>query len=33
MVGAASDVQERRSQLIDSGKKPRDFVADEEQEN
>jgi enoyl-CoA hydratase len=26
MVGAASDVQERRRQLIDSGKKPRDFI-------
>lgn len=26
MVGAASDVQERRRQLIESGLKPRDFV-------
>jgi enoyl-CoA hydratase len=30
MVGAASDVQERRRQLIESGLKPRDFVADGE---
>ncbi len=30
MVGAASDVQARRSELIQSGLKPRDFVADGE---
>ena len=29
MVGAASDVQERRRQLIESGLKPRDFVEGE----
>jgi enoyl-CoA hydratase len=28
MVGAASDVQERRRQLIESGLKPRDFIED-----
>jgi enoyl-CoA hydratase len=28
MVGAATDVQERRRLLIESGKKPRDFVDD-----
>jgi hypothetical protein len=27
LVGAASDVQARRSELKDSGLKPRDFVA------
>ena len=26
MVGAASDVQERRRELIDSGLKPKDFI-------
>ena len=26
MVGAASDVQERRRKLIESGMKPRDFI-------
>jgi enoyl-CoA hydratase len=26
MVGAATDVQERRTQLIQSGLKPRDFI-------
>ena len=30
MVGAASDVQARRAELIQSGLKPRDFVADGE---
>jgi len=29
MVGAASDVQERRRQLIESGLKPRDFIEDD----
>jgi enoyl-CoA hydratase len=28
MVGAASDVQARRAELIQSGLKPRDFVSD-----
>jgi enoyl-CoA hydratase len=30
MVGAASDVQERRAQLMQSGLKPRDFVGRDE---
>jgi enoyl-CoA hydratase len=29
MVGAASDVQERRRLLIESGKTPRDFIDDD----
>jgi enoyl-CoA hydratase len=30
MVGAASDVQERRRQLIESGLKPKDFIERDE---
>src|ERR1700728_28713 len=33
MVGAASDVQERRAQLMQSGLKPRDFVGRDEGDN
>jgi enoyl-CoA hydratase len=29
MVGAATDVQERRRLLIESGKKPRDFIEEQ----
>ncbi|HXO55149.1 MAG TPA: enoyl-CoA hydratase, partial [Mycobacterium sp.] len=32
MVGAASDVQERRAKLMQSGLKPRDFVGRDEAE-
>jgi enoyl-CoA hydratase len=32
MVGAATDVQARRRQLIDSGLKPRDFIEGEDGE-
>jgi enoyl-CoA hydratase len=33
MVGAASDVQARRTELIQSGLNPRDFVADDEKKS
>jgi enoyl-CoA hydratase len=33
MVGAASDVKERRAQLMQSGLKPRDFVGRDEAES
>ena len=31
MVGAASDVQERRAELIQSGLKPKDFIEREQE--